>query len=152
MNFPMERFLTVIVMAQVASTLTIVGLIWFVQVVHYPLMARVGIHDFPAYEEEHQRLTTWVVGPLMLVELLTAGWLLLIRPEEIQFWIVLTGSLLLVLIWCMTFFIQVPQHVKLSSGYQPDVLRYLVTTNWWRTVLWTTRGFLVLGIIWQLLD
>jgi hypothetical protein len=88
----------------------------------------------------------------MLVELSTAGGLLWIRPAAIHFWMVLTGSLLLVLIWGMTFLVQVPQHVKLSVGYQPDVLTYLVASNWWRTALWTTRGFLVLGMLWQLLD
>jgi len=148
----MERLITMTVMAQVASTLTLVGLIWFVQVVHYPLMARVGIGNFPTYEKEHQRLTTWVVGPFMLVELLTAGGLLWIRPAAIHFWLVLTGSLLLVLIWGMTFLVQLPQHLRLSVGYQPDVLRCLVAGNWWRTALWTSRGFLVLGILWQLLQ
>ena len=148
----MELFITMIVMAHVASTLTLVGLIWFVQVVHYPLMARVGIGNFPTYEKEHQRLTTWVVGPFMLVELLTAGGLLWIRPAAIHFWMVLAGSLLLALIWGMTFLVQLPQHLRLSVGYQPDVLRCLVAGNWWRTALWTTRGLLVLGILWQLLD
>ena len=148
----MELFITMIVMAHVASTLTLVGLIWFVQVVHYPLMARVGIDSFPTYEKEHQRLTTRVVGPSMLVELLTAGALLWIRPAAIHFWMVLAGSLLLALIWGMTFLVQLPQHLRLSVGYQPDVLRCLVAGNWWRTALWTTRGLLVLGILWQLLD
>ena len=49
-----------------ASTLSMVGLIWFVQVVHYPLFARVE-QGFIAYEQIHQQRTTWVVAPLMPV-------------------------------------------------------------------------------------
>ena len=47
------------------ATLYMTGLIWFVQVVHYPLMARVGEDGFAEYEKHHQRLTTWVVAPPM---------------------------------------------------------------------------------------
>jgi hypothetical protein len=49
------------------------GLIWFVQVVHYPLMAAVGSPGFAAYEAAHSRRTTWVVAPVMLAEAATAA-------------------------------------------------------------------------------
>ena len=45
-----------------ACTLYMVGLIWFVQVVHYPLMAKVGVQGYETYQQAHMRLTTWVVG------------------------------------------------------------------------------------------
>ena len=35
-----------IVLLQLASTLAMVGLIWFVQVVHYPLFEKVGAGGF----------------------------------------------------------------------------------------------------------
>ena len=65
-----------ILLTQVFATLFMVGLIWFVQIVHYPLYANVGREQFPEYEALHNRLTTWVVGPAMLVEMLTAAALL----------------------------------------------------------------------------
>ena len=34
----------------VLATWFMTGVIWFVQVVHYPLMARVGAEGFAAYE------------------------------------------------------------------------------------------------------
>lgn len=36
-----------------AATLWMTGLIWFVQVVHYPLFALVGSTGFAAYESAH---------------------------------------------------------------------------------------------------
>ena len=44
------------------------GLIWFVQVVHYPLFERVAVQIFASYQQAHQRLTTWVVAPALLVQ------------------------------------------------------------------------------------
>ena len=58
------------------ATISMVGVIWYVQLVHYPLMALVGNGNFPKFESEHQRRTTWVVAPLMLTEAATAVTLL----------------------------------------------------------------------------
>ena len=52
-----------VLLANVASTLLLVGLIWFVQIVHYPQFVRVGSERFAEYETIHVRLTTWVVVP-----------------------------------------------------------------------------------------
>ena len=48
------------------------GLIWFVQIVHYPLFGLVGVSGFPTYQAAHQSRTTFVVFPLMLVEFVTS--------------------------------------------------------------------------------
>jgi hypothetical protein len=55
-----------------ASTFYMVGLVWFVQRVHYPLFAGVGSQQFPAYERAHVTRTNPVVGPAMLMEAATA--------------------------------------------------------------------------------
>ncbi len=59
---------TWVLLAQVASTLALTGLVWFVQIVHYPLYPSVGAASFPAYQKRHIWLTNLVAGPLMLVE------------------------------------------------------------------------------------
>ena len=58
-----------ILLVHAAATLFMTGLIWFVQVVHYPLLANVGADGFAAYAQRHSSLTTWVAGPAMLIEL-----------------------------------------------------------------------------------
>ena len=55
-------------LAHLAATLYMVGVIWFVQMVHYPLSTRVGTEGFAAYSESYSRLTIYVVGPPMFVE------------------------------------------------------------------------------------
>ena len=121
-----------------------VGVIWFVQVVHYPLFQRVGTDQFAEYERHHQRLTTFIVLPPMVTELLTAILLCLRRPEVIPPWLPAAGLVLVVIIWLLTFTVQVPQHGELARGYDEQIARRLVAGNWYRTWAWTIRGVLVM--------
>lgn len=125
-----------------AATWYMVGLIWFVQVVHYPLMLRVGGQEIGPYEVAHQRLTTWVVGPAMLIEAGVAALLVVLRPAGVPAGWVWAGLGALLLIWLSTAFLQVPQHVRLEHGFCPIAHRRLVRSNWIRTLLWSGRGVL----------
>lgn len=112
------------------------GLIWFVQMVHYPLFAAVGTPGFAAYHAAHSRLTTLVVGPLMLVEAACGVWIALERPTCAA-WI---GVALLAVVWGTTFFVSVPRHTLLAAGFDAAVIDSLVGTNWIRTIAWTARA------------
>jgi len=136
----------ILLTANLAATLFMTGLIWFVQVVHYPLFASTGRDEFQAYERRHQALTTWVVAPPMLVELLSSMLLLWFRPPGISIWLLLTGAALVALIWVSTALVQVPCHGRLSQNFDLNAHRRLVRTNWVRTIAWTLRGILVLGM------
>lgn len=120
-----------------AATAFMVGLIWFVQVVHYPLFSRVGAGQFPVYAREHQVRTTLVVMPPMLVELGTAA--LLPTLPETRGALAWAGLGMVGAIWVSTFAVQVPLHARLGRGYDERAQRRLVATNWVRTVLWTAR-------------
>lgn len=135
-----------VLMLQITSTLLMTGIIWFVQIVHYPLFARVGGSGFAAYEAEHATRTGWVVGPLMCFELATAALFLFarFRPGSVSAASAWAGMVLVLLIWMSTAFIQVPLHNKLSSGADAAVIARLVGTNWIRTIAWTLRSVLVL--------
>lgn len=137
----------IVFLVHVLSTLSMLGGIWFAQIVHYPLYRLVGHASFPAYEAAHTRLTTWVVAPIMLAEASSSLWLLFQRPEGIaplQVWL---GVGLVALIWLSTVLLQVPMHLRLERGFDPVVQHSLVTTNWMRTVAWSLRGLLVLWMM-----
>lgn len=133
------------------STLTMVGLIWFVQVVHYPLMSKVGVSGFHDYEQSHQQRTTWIVAPLMLTELITAVALLWFRPAAIPAEAVFGGVFLVALNWASTFFWQVPIHERLSKSFDAGAHHHLVRSNWLRTITWSARGILVCWMCQQLI-
>ena len=124
-----------------------VGLIWFVQVVHYPLFQRVGPDHFLEYEARHVTLTGLVVGPPMAVEGLTALVIAAVAREEVGLPLIGAGLVLLAVIHSSTVFLQVPAHSKLSDDYDEAVARRLVTTNWIRTVGWTLRGIVAAAMI-----
>ena len=131
-------------LAHLAATLYMVGVVWFVQVVHYPLFSRVGPEKFSLYSEAHSRLTTYVVGPPMLTEAATALLLVFRRPEGVPLAAALTGLALVVVVWLSTALLQVPHHTTLGSGFDRRAWSGLVLSNWVRTVAWSARGGLVL--------
>jgi hypothetical protein len=141
-----------VLLIHLASTWFMTGLIWFVQVVHYPLFNQVGESVFSRYETIHTQSTTWVVGPVMLAELFSAGWLLWLAPEGIPGWKLWAGAGLLGIVWVSTALLQVPQHGLLASGFDQRAYETLVSTNWIRTVGWSLRGLLALWMLWDLLS
>jgi hypothetical protein len=132
-----------LLLANLAPALYMTGVIWFVQLVHYPLFAAVPRESFLAYEARHRILTTFVVAPAMLLEL---GASLLFAYSYSRSLPHLAASALTLVVWGSTFFIQVPLHESLSNGFSPETIRNLVASNWIRTLSWTLRSLILLGI------
>ena len=129
-----------------AATWFMVGLIWFVQVVHYPQFDGVGSDGWAAYHRRHLRGTTWVVLPVMLAELATGILLLVVRPAGVSMAIAWIGVTLLAIVWGSTFLMQVPRHNELAAnGFDAACHGRLCRGNWLRTVAWTLRGVLFIG-------
>ncbi len=133
-----EPVLRTVAACHLAATLFMVGAVWFVQVVHYPLMAG----QSPEYARAHARRTGWVLAPVMFTELGTALLLARFAPG----WPHAVGLLFLLAIWASTWCVQVPCHNRLAVAFEPTVHRRLVATNWVRTALWSARGGLVVWL------
>lgn len=136
-----------LLLTHAAATLAMAGLIWFVQLVHYPLFDFASERRFERFCAEHQRRTSLVVAPLMLTELGTALILLAVPPPGVGrglFWI---GAVLLAVIWLSTALVQMPLHRRLSRGADGPAIRRLVASNWVRTAAWTARGGVVLALL-----
>jgi hypothetical protein len=129
-----------ILIAQFVATLFMTGLIWFVQIVHYPLMESVGAGEFAQYEAAHRRRTTWVVGPMILLE--AAAAVMLVFPPHVEIAPIAAwcGLVLLLVIWVSTATLSVPCHECLSSRFDSKAHRRLVVSNWIRTAAWTLRS------------
>lgn len=139
-----EKFL---VLVNAGVTLYLVGLIWTIQVVHYPLFAEVGGESYVQYQAGHQwRITTIVLVPMVL-ELGTAGLLMLMMRKPLA----IVAFLLVLVVWASTFFLQVPAHSILDRGFDAVAHNQLVSTNWVRTIAWTMRGGISLWWIWELI-
>jgi len=125
------------------------GLIWFVQIVHYPLFAAVRTTTtssaFRCYALQHAKRTGWVVFPPMLIELLTSLAILAprFRPAFLSTEAAAASAILAALIWASTGLLQVPLHDRLSKNPDEATIRSLVRSNWLRTVLWSVRAMLL---------
>lgn len=141
-----DQLATLIPMVHAGATWFMAGLIWFVQIVHYPLMGAVDVDAFAGYEKAHQRRTTWIVGPVMLLEASCA--VLLFWSPHGEFtgktlrWV---GLALLSIIWVSTFVMQAPLHAKLAIRFDRSAWQRLVFSNWLRTFAWTVRG--IIGLL-----
>ncbi len=129
--------------AHVAATWFMAGLIWTIQLVHYPLFGWVGEDAFARYEAEHVRRMGRLLIVPALVEVVTAAALVVGRPAGVSLALVLAGGALLAAMWVTTAFVQVPLHERLADGPSSETTRHLVTSNWVRTAGWTLRGVLV---------
>ena len=145
----MPRFALALFLAQLTATLFMTGLIWFVQIVHYPLFQELPPNRFPRYVALHGTRTSFVVGPPMLVELLTSLLALIpaLRPAFFTAPAALASAALVFVLWAATGCIQVPLHNALGRAHDPARIRRLVLSNWIRTAAWTARSTLLLTIL-----
>lgn len=140
-----------LLLANVASTLYLAGVIWTVQLVHYALFDRVGAGSWAVYHAAHMRLMTFVVLAPMVLELGTSGLLALTGVPGVPRSLLWAGLAFASLTWAATFFISVPLHKTLAHGFDAPSVRALVATNWWRTALWSGHALMVLEILRRLL-
>lgn len=131
--------------------LMMTGIIWLVQLVHYPLFAHVGESGFATYESLHRQSIGPLVAPLMLIELGTAIWLLNWRPTGIPAYWLWIGLALVGVAWLNTFFQAVPLHAKLDGGYNQEIIQRLVKVNWIRTIAWTARSGILVWMVWKMI-
>jgi hypothetical protein len=134
-----ERVEVALLVVHLAATGCMCGLIWCVQVVHYALFDGVGAAGFVEYERRHQRAISWIVGPFMAVEGVSALAIAVWLRDEVGLVLVGAGLALLAVIHASTVFLQVPAHGRLGAGYDAQVVVTLVRTNWIRTLGWTAR-------------
>jgi hypothetical protein len=129
-----------ILLINLLSTVFMVGLIWVIQVVHYPLFDDVGAEHYERYQSRHQTQITYIVGPMMLTEAATTILLAWYRPDGVDAWLVFAGIGLMFAVWLSTAVLQVPCHGKLINGFDQSAYDWLVKSNWIRTIAWSARG------------
>ena len=123
------------------ATSIMVGVIWVIQLVHYPSFHFIELKQYTTFQRFHMSRISFVVIPAMLTELFTLI-LFIISTDPIDTLVTVSG-LLLVLIWLMTAVFFSGVHQKLTLGYDKTVVDKLVKLNWGRTMLWTLRLLLI---------
>ena len=118
-----------------------VGVIWVIQLVHYPSFRFTDREKYVSFQIFHMRKISFIVMPVMVLEFLS-GLLLVLYHSNYES-LLRISFILLLIIWLVTalFFAQI--HQKLSKGYDETLVRKLVSFNWIRTLLWTIRTIII---------
>ena len=108
--------INLILLANFVATCLMTGVIWFVQWVHYPLLAQVPVDRAVETAVEHQRRTGQVLAIPMAVEGFTTLGLLISRPESVQIFWPWFGAVLLAVALGSTVIVSVPLHAKMATN------------------------------------
>lgn len=128
-------------------TLYNTGVVWFLQLNHYPLYKAIGEREFQSYLAAHNRR---IPLPIVLPSLaaFAASLLLLLRhpfaaPDSSVWLVVILNALILL----STIFVQGKAHAELArAGYSRVLVDRIIATNWIRVAAWTINA---LRLIWM---
>lgn len=135
------------------------GLIWTIQVVHYPIFDAVDAAPaadgtpigWQRFAGRHTRTISYVVGPFMVVEGVTGIWLALDPPGSGNEALSLVALVLMGVCYGTTAFVSAPLHGQLAARYDVALHRRLMRTNMIRTIGWTLRAVVLTAIAFRVL-
>ena len=136
-----------VLLTHAAATMFMAGVIWTIQLVHYPLFAYADRERFTPFHNDHSRRITRIVGAGMGVELLSALTLVVSTPERVGRPLAVVALVVLAVVHAATVTLSIPSHNRLGRGWDEIAHRRLVSTNWVRTIGWTVRTALALVMV-----
>jgi hypothetical protein len=143
-----------VVMVHLAATWFMVGLIWTIHVVHYPLFPKVGDATYVEFQAAHVER----IGALLLlpwaVEGITAAAILLAAfvARDRQFLVpAVVGAVAMGVVLAVSGFWSAPAHGELADGFDADVHSRLMAADLIRTLAWSVRGICAAWILMVLL-
>lgn len=127
------------VLVHLMATMFMVGMIWTIHNVHYPLFAEVGPGEYVAFQRAHVDR----IGGLLLVPWALEGMsalLLLAAADRRLRLLALVGGAAMLGVLALSGFWSAPAHGELMDGFDRAVFEELMVVNLLRTLLWTLRG------------
>lgn len=138
-----------IVFAHLCATWFMVGLIWTIHTVHYPLFVDVGSATYTTFQLHHVErigrllLVPWGVEGLTALIILISVW----RSKDRGLYVpVLVGSIAMGVVLIVSGFFSAPAHADLADGFDAAVHARLMKADLVRTIAWTIRGVTALWI------
>jgi hypothetical protein len=146
----LQRNSRTLLVIHLAATLFMVGLIWTIHYVHYPLFANVGESTYVSFQAEHVER----IGKLLFVPWLTEGITLLGilalaflgGHKALRVPAVINGAAMAVVLVISGFW-SAPAHAKLADGFDKSLHDQLMTVNLIRTLAWTVCGICAVWIV-----
>jgi hypothetical protein len=127
-----------------------VGLIWTIHVVHYPLFANVGEATYVTFQSEHVNrigkllFLPWLIEGITLLGVLILAFLGTRRDLRLPAFLNGFGMAIALIIsgvW------SAPAHGKLADGFDTDIHNQLMNANFVRTLAWTLCGVSAIWLV-----
>lgn len=140
----MELFVELLLLFHAFTTWMIGGIVLFVQIVYSPLYHR--YKDIIAeYQKKNLTHMGNLMAPILFLEIVSAFILVFVlRKNEVYKALAVVNLILVVMIWIVNGII------RMRSGEGREFLlvykihKLLLSSNWFRTICWMIRGFIVL--------
>ena len=124
------------------STSLMVGIIWVIQLLHYPAFNFIKESDYVEFQHFHMQRISFIVVPVMILELFTAFMLVYYIRSNL----LILCMIILLFIWLITFVFFTKLHQSLLDGYNKTIVDKLVKINWSRTILWSLKLIILIYI------
>jgi hypothetical protein len=146
----LQRNLRPLIVVHAAASMFMVGLIWTIHYVHYPLFAYVGESTYVSFQAAHvERIGRLLFVPWLTEGITLIGILALAFLGDRKAWrvtaVINGASMAIVLV--ISGFWSAPAHAKLANGFDKSVHDQLMTANLIRTLAWTVCGVCAVWIV-----
>jgi len=130
---------------QIVCNSYLVSLVIITQFITYPTFLHINKDKFSEYHRKYVNNISFIVAPVMLIELLTLSLIAYFSGE----FLIIKSLILLLVIWLTTFFIMIPSHNRISKSFNKKEIISLINYNWVRTILWFFKLLLIIFLYFE---
>ena len=130
---------------QIVCNSYLVSLVFMTQFITYPTFLHIDKDKFSEYHRKYVNNISFIVAPVMLIELLTLSLIAYFSGE----FLIIKSLILLLVIWLTTFFIMIPSHNRISKSFNKKEIISLINYNWVRTILWSFKLLLIIFLYFE---
>ena len=146
----LQRNARTLIVVHCAATLFMVGLIWTIHYVHYPLFAYVGETTYVDFQDAHvERIGRLLFAPWLIEAVTLAGVLALAflgGLKTLRVPAIVNGAAMAVVLVISGFW-SAPAHGKLADGFDSSVHQQLMTANLIRSLAWSICGICAIWLV-----
>lgn len=130
----MEQF---ILQINIFSNIYLIAISIMVQFIIYPSFKNYSESTFKSFHSAYTKKMLFIVGPIMILELLSTLYLVIKKTFFFP-------TSIVILIWLITFFLIVPVHQSLNSSFNIINHKKLLRLNFLRSTFWVLKLLLIL--------
>ncbi|MFI1075878.1 hypothetical protein [Streptomyces puniciscabiei] len=139
-----------LVLAQTLAVLYTTGFVWTLQLMDYPMVARLREGASESYMAAHNQMFWRVLAPGLLVAGVTSVALLVARGAAVPLWAAVLSVVLLAAIMALSGAVATPDRVALARHFSAPVHAHLLRVSWVRTTAFSAWSALDGWLVWRL--